>query len=112
MVNIMSILSDYNKDNSTSPQSLEETLEIAANPFKALFIGLICLAAILSIFALLPLFFTYLSEGDIRAPSELHPTDSAIKLSLKNSGYSDHAPIVFEKQTVPPRKHYNNVPME
>ena len=108
----MSTHSEYNNANLVSTQSLEETLETATNPFKTLIIGLVCLGAILSIFALLPMFFTYLSEGDVHAPSELHPTDSAIKLSLKSSGYSEYAPIVFEKQTVPPRKHYNNVPME
>ena len=112
MVNIMSTHSDYNNSSPVPPQSLEETLEASANPFKTLIIGLFFLGTILAIFALLPMFFTYLSEGDVRAPSELHPTDSAIKLSLKSSGYSEHAPIVFEKQTVPPRKHYNNVPME
>jgi hypothetical protein len=34
------------------------------------------------------MFFTYLSEGDSRAPSEIHPTDSARKSS--QNAY-DHA---------------------
>jgi len=31
------------------------------------------------------MFFTYLSEGDVRAPAEIHPTDSARK--KMQSGY-------------------------
>ena len=56
--------------------------EDAASPFKALSLAIGGLLLLLSIFALLPLFFTYLSEGDTRAPSEIHATDSARK-----SGY-------------------------
>jgi hypothetical protein len=44
-----------------------------------LFIGGVVL--VLSILVLLPMFLTYLSEGDYRAPSEVHPTDSTSKSS-------------------------------
>jgi hypothetical protein len=108
----MSIPSDYNKDNEViSPLNLEDTLAPTSSPTRSILLGLAFLAFIVSIFALLPMFFTYLSEGDIRAPSEFHATDSAIKLSLQNSSYN-HNPVVLEKQTVPPKKYYNNVPME
>jgi len=108
----MSIPSDYNKDNEViSPLNLEDTLAPTTSPTRSILLGLAFLSFIVSIFALLPMFFTYLSEGDIRAPSEFHATDSAIKLSLQNSSYS-HNPVVLEKQTVPPKKYYNNVPME
>ncbi len=106
----MSIQSNINKiDDATI--TLEDTLESSSNPFKTLFIGLGSLAFILAVFALLPMFFTYLSEGDVRAPSELHPTDSAIRLSQQNSSYNKPA-IVFEKQTVPKNKYTNHVPMD
>ncbi len=108
-VKIMSIQTELHNTNDVSI-TLEDTLEKAANPIKTLLIGIGALAFILSIFALLPMFFTYLSEGDVRAPSELHPTDSAIRLSQQNSSYSKPA-IVYEKQTVPRNKYTNNVPM-
>jgi Na+-transporting methylmalonyl-CoA/oxaloacetate decarboxylase gamma subunit len=47
-----------------------------------LFIGGVAL--VLAILVLLPMFLTYLSEGDYRAPSEIHPTDSARKSSPSN----------------------------
>ena len=100
----MSIQSDYNKVN-------EDILAPTSSPTKSILLVVAFLATIFSIFALLPMLFTFLSEGDIRAPSELHPTDSAIRLSLQNSSYAQN-PIVLEKQTVPSRKHYNNLPME
>ena len=108
----MSVPSDYNKENEVvSPLNLEDTLAPTSSPTKSILLGLAFLAFIVSIFALLPMFFTYLSEGDIRAPSEFHATDSAIKLSLQNSSYI-HNSVILEKQTVPPKKYYNNVPME
>lgn len=30
---------------------------------------------LICIFIFLPMFFTYLSSGDVRAPSEIHPSD-------------------------------------
>ena len=106
----MSIPTDLNKADEIS-NTLDDTLKSTANPFKALLIGLGGLVFLLAIFALLPMFFTYLSEGDVRAPAELHPTDSAVRLSHQNSSYNNQPTIVLEKQTVPPKKFYNNVPM-
>jgi hypothetical protein len=106
----MSIPTDLNKADEIS-NTLDDTLNSTANPFKALLIGLGGLVFLLAIFALLPMFFTYLSEGDVRAPAELHPTDSAVRLSHQNSSYNNQPTIVLEKQTVPPKKFYNNVPM-
>lgn len=70
--------------NNESDQSLPATdsdnaVEDSASPLKMLVFAIGGLALIVSIFALLPMFFTYLSEGDTRAPSEIHPTDTAIK---------------------------------
>ena len=68
-------------DQPQSPIDSDNTTEDAANPLKALLLGIGGLILIISIFALLPMFFTYLSEGDSRAPSEIHPTDTARKSS-------------------------------
>ena len=106
----MSIPTDSNKAYEISNTS-EDTVKTTANPFKALAMGLGGLAFFLAIFALLPMFFTYLSEGYVRAPAEIHTTDSAVRLSLKSSSYNNQPAIVLEKQTVPPRKFYNKVPM-
>ena len=67
-------------NNQTDPSiDTDRSAEDVANPLKALSLAIGGLILLLSIFALLPLFFTYLSEGDSRAPSEIHPTDSARK---------------------------------
>ena len=66
-------------DQPVSTSHLDEITEETSNPLKALLLGIGGLILIVSIFALLPMFFTYLSEGDTRAPSEIHPTDSARK---------------------------------
>lgn len=49
--------------------------ESVASGFKPILFGILGLALIISIFALLPMLFTYFSEGDIRAPSQIHPAD-------------------------------------
>ena len=75
-----------NNDKNDQPESttnLEDIVEGSANPIKALLFGIAGFILIVSIFALLPMLFTYLSEGDPRAPSEIHPTDSARKSSQK-----------------------------
>jgi hypothetical protein len=56
--------------------------EDVAPIYKPFLFGLIGLAIIMSIFVLLPMIFTYLSEGDARAPSQIHPADPL--------GKSDH----------------------
>lgn len=75
-------------DQPVSTPDLEITEE-SSNPLKALLFGIGGLILIVSIFALLPMFFTYLSEGDTRAPSEIHPTDSARK-SGQNAYYPEN----------------------
>jgi hypothetical protein len=63
---------------SSSTDSDDTTKNVLSNITTLLFfIGGVAL--VLSILVLLPMFLTYLSEGDYRAPSETHPTDSAIK---------------------------------
>ena len=77
---------DEHSNKHDQPQSTmdsDNTVEESASPLKALLLGIGGLVLILSIFTLLPMFFTYLSEGDTRAPSEIHPTDSARKASQK-----------------------------
>ena len=76
---------EHNNENDQplSTTDSENIVEDSANPLKALLLGIGGLILIVSIFALLPMFFTYLSEGDTRAPSEIHPTDSARKSSQK-----------------------------
>ncbi len=68
-------------DQPLSPTDSADIVEDSANPLKTLLLGIGALILIVSIFALLPMFFTYLSEGDSRAPSEIHPTDTARKNS-------------------------------
>ncbi len=84
---------DNNKNNQPLPTSdLDDITEETSNPLKALLLGIGGLILLISIFALLPMFFTYLSEGDTRAPSEIHPTDSARK-----SGQNAYQPENPEK---------------
>lgn len=66
-----------NNEHPLSTTDSDNTVEETASPVKALLYGIGGLILIVSIFALLPMFFTYLSEGDTRAPSEIHPTDGA-----------------------------------
>jgi len=72
---------DEHNNKADQPQAPNGKPEDAASPFKALALAVGGLVLLLSIFALLPMFFTYLSEGDARAPSEIHATDSARKSS-------------------------------
>lgn len=44
------------------------------------------IALIIAIFIFLPMFFTYLSSGDVRAPSEIHPSDPLGPKVTKNYG--------------------------
>jgi hypothetical protein len=83
----MPIQDEHNNkiDQPLSSIDSDNTLEDATNPLKALLLGIGGLILILSIFALLPMFFTYLSEGDTRAPSEIHPTDTAARKSSHNA---------------------------
>lgn len=112
--------SELNQSNEPLKSSvgIEDAIEKPANPFKAMLLAVGGLAIVLSIFALLPMFFTYLSEGDIRAPSELHPTDTAAKLSGQNESYESKSTVTGsnkadynEKYQSTPKKFSNNLPM-
>jgi hypothetical protein len=78
---------DEHDNKSGQPPSSTESGDLAKNVLGNIstllfFIGGVAL--VLSILVLLPMFLTYLSEGDYRAPSEIHPTDSARKSSPSN----------------------------
>ncbi|TAN68095.1 MAG: hypothetical protein EPN17_09625 [Methylobacter sp.] len=64
-----------------SDDTSENVVDSLVGNFKTLLIAIGGLVLVLSILILLPMFLTYLSEGDYRAPSEIHPTDTAIKNS-------------------------------
>jgi hypothetical protein len=68
-------------DQPLSSTDSDDTVETVVGSFKTLIIAIGGLALVLSILILLPMFLTYLSEGDSRAPSEIHPTDTAAKSS-------------------------------
>jgi Na+-transporting methylmalonyl-CoA/oxaloacetate decarboxylase gamma subunit len=70
---------DNNTDPSLSPTDSDDAADNVKGSMKALFIAIGGLALVLSILILLPMFLTYLSEGDSRAPSEIHATDTAAK---------------------------------
>ena len=76
---------DNKTDQPPSSVDLGNTREETANPLKTLSLAIGGLILLISIFALLPMFFTYLSEGDSRAPSEIHPTDTVRKRSSQNA---------------------------
>ena len=59
------------------------------NPLKAAAMVLGGLGLLFSIFALLPMLFTLMSDGDFRAPAEIHPTDTAAK-KLSQSSYQSN----------------------
>jgi hypothetical protein len=68
---------DQPLSSTDSDDTGENVVENVVGNFKTLLIAIGGVALILSILVLLPMFLTYLSEGDYRAPSEIHPTDSA-----------------------------------
>jgi Na+-transporting methylmalonyl-CoA/oxaloacetate decarboxylase gamma subunit len=70
-------------DNKTDQPELINDSDIIGN-IKTLLLTISGLAVVLSILILLPMFLTYLSEGDSRAPSEIHPTDRARKNGQNN----------------------------
>ncbi len=73
------------RDNKTNqPQSSTDSDNLAEDVvgnIKTLLLFIGGVALVLSILVLLPMFLTYLSEGDYRAPSEVHAPDSASKNS-------------------------------
>lgn len=73
---------DQHDNKSGQPSSSTDSDDITKNVLgniKTLLFFIGGVALVLSILILLPMFLTYLSEGDYRAPSEIHPTDSASK---------------------------------
>ncbi|MGZ5015492.1 MAG: hypothetical protein ACXWFX_06470 [Methylobacter sp.] len=82
-------MSDQNEHSNKTGQPPSSTdsdnpAENVVGSLKALLIAIGGVALVLSILVLLPMFLTYLSEGDYRAPSEIHPTDSG--KSYKSGG--------------------------
>lgn len=77
----------------------DSTLEGATSPLKAMLVGICFLGLVFSIFTLLPMFFTLLSEGDFRAPAEIHPNDTAAKLSGKSGKpYANSPPALISNE--------------
>jgi hypothetical protein len=74
---------EHSNKTDQPPSSINsgDIVEDVVGNFKTLLIAIGGLALVLSILVLLPMFLTYLSEGDYRAPSEIHPTDTAAKSS-------------------------------
>jgi hypothetical protein len=60
----------------------EESVGGNTSTFKPFLFAIAGLALIMSIFVLLPMLFTYFSEGNSRPPSQIHPADPV--------GKSDH----------------------
>ena len=58
--------------------------QTTTSPFKAMLVAVGILGLVFSIFTLLPMFFTLLSDGDFRAPAEIHPTDTAARANSLN----------------------------
>jgi hypothetical protein len=82
-------MTDQNEFNnkitpSLSSNNSDDLLEPTTSPLKAMIVALGILGIVFSIFTLLPMFFTLLSDGDFRAPAEIHPTDTATKLINQN----------------------------
>jgi hypothetical protein len=71
-----------NKTNQPLPSTdSDDIAENVVGNIKTLLLFIGGVVLVLSILVLLPMFLTYLSEGDYRAPSEVHPTDSTSKSS-------------------------------
>jgi hypothetical protein len=108
-----------------SNQADQNDEETTTSPFKAMLVVVGILGLVFSIFTLLPMFFTLLSDGDFRAPAEIHPTDTAARANSQNhstksyetynpepltkkSGGSSQADAYLQK---PPKKFSNTLPM-
>ena len=57
------------------------------------------LGLVFSIFTLLPMFFTLLSDGDFRAPAEIHPTNTAARANSQN--HSTKAYLTDKSESLP-----------
>ena len=67
------------QQNEETGEVEESVVDGLLTTFKPFLLGIGIIAFLMSIWVLLPMFLTYLSEGDTRPPSQIHPTDSAIK---------------------------------
>lgn len=61
-------------DNDLSTEASNDE-ESVATSFKPFLLGIGGLAIVMAILVLLPMLLTYLSEGDARAPSQIHAPD-------------------------------------
>lgn len=68
-------------DQSLTSNDSDDNEKNQVGIFKALLIAIAGVELFLSIWVLLPMFLTYLSEGDVRPPSQIHPTDSEVRQS-------------------------------
>ena len=60
---------------------------------KSIMLGICGFAVVFAILTLMPMFFTLLSDGDFRAPSEIHPTDTlARQLQQQSPNYQQASP--------------------
>lgn len=106
----MSIQDELNKENgqrlplsSTDTDSALE--EPTTSPLKAILVGICFLGLVFSIFTLLPMFFTLLSDGDFRAPAEIHPNDTTVRLSHQSSKpYANNPPASIANEDEHDRK--------
>lgn len=62
-------------------ENFQMSLLDTAKPFL---FGVGFIVFLFSIWVLLPMFLTYLSEGDTRPPSQIHPTDSKARAMQNN----------------------------
>ncbi len=71
------------ESTNQEPENKEETaIESILATVKPFLLGIGILAFVMTIWVLLPMFLTYLSEGDARPLSQIHPADPV--------GKSDH----------------------
>ena len=76
------------EETELTPNPQETVTDNILDTVRPFLLGIGILAFILTIWVLLPMFFTYLSEGDTRAPSQIHAADP-----LNNTERVVHEPI-------------------
>jgi hypothetical protein len=105
-----------------SNQADQNDEETTTSPFKAMLVVVGILGLVFSIFTLLPMFFTLLSDGDFRAPAEIHPTDTAARANSQNHSTKAYKSESLPKKSdgssqgedylqKPPKKFSNTLPM-
>lgn len=81
------------ESTNQEPENKEETaVESILATVKPFLLGIGILAFVMTIWVLLPMFLTYLSEGDARPPSQIHPADPGGK-----SGRVIYKPLKTDK---------------